>query len=227
MSRIAGSLLMVVWLLAGIAQTAAPTATSDLSPRSLVEAAHRAAQSLDGYTFRLTSVTRHRGANGRYQAEKKNVLTYTFRKPNRIRLEWLKPRRKRGQLAVYNGTILRAAPSWLPFAVKVDPDSPTGRDDFHHPIYRSDLASLMNIVLQDMASVTEESYEGQVTVGKRQAHQVVLHTKENRVVLAIDTENFLPLAIEQYDRDSGLLVDGGYFEQLEPNPPLDDSLFRL
>ena len=132
-------------------------------------------------------------------------------------------------ICAYNATLVvdTAAPSWLPFAVDVDPDSPTGRDDFHHPIYRSDLASLMNIVLQEMASVTEESYEGLVTVGKRQAHQVVLHTKEIRVVLAIDTENLLPLAIEEYDRDSGLLVDGGYFEQLEPNPPLDDSLFRL
>ncbi|MFQ5893581.1 MAG: hypothetical protein ACE5H5_04635, partial [Nitrospinota bacterium] len=152
---------------------------------------------------------------------------YTFRKPGEVRLEWLEPRRKRGQLAVYDGNTLRAAPTWLPFAVSVSPDSPTGMDDFHHPVYRSDLASLMSIVLQDLPKVTEEAYEGQVAVGQRTAHRVVLQTVDKRVVLDIDTEHNLPLAIEQYDRASGLLFDGGYFEDLTLNPSLADSLFDL
>lgn len=227
MYRIAGCWLMVVWILTGLGEPAGPKATSDLSPRNLVEASYKAALSLNSYTCKLISVTRHRNSTSRYQAEKENVLAYTFRKPSQIRLEWLKPRRKRGQLAVYNGKVLRAAPSWLPFAVNVDPDSPTGIDDFHHPIYQSDLASLMGTVLQDMSKVTREAYEGQVAVGQRMAHRVVLQTAESRVVLAIDTEHLLPLSIEQYDLSSGLLFDGGYFEDLKLNPQLDDSMFDL
>ncbi|MFQ6671723.1 MAG: hypothetical protein ACE5KY_00335 [Candidatus Tectimicrobiota bacterium] len=227
MDRTMGYGLMVVGLLMGVATITEATVTNALSPRSLVAAAHQAALSLNSYTCRLTSITRHRGANGRYQAEKKNVLNHTFRKPGEVRLEWLEPRRKRGQLAVYDGNTLRAAPTWLPFAVSVRPDSPTGMDDFHHPVYRSDLASLMSIVLQDLPKVTEEAYEGQVAVGQRTAHRVVLQTVDKRVVLDIDTEHNLPLAIEQYDRTSGLLFDGGYFEDLTLNPSLADSLFDL
>ena len=85
----------------------------------------------------------------------------------------------------------------------------------------------MGIVVQDMVKVTEEAYEGQVAVGKRRGHRVVLYTVKKRVVLTIDTEHLLPLAIEQFDRESGVLFDGGYFEDLKLNPPLEGSLFDL
>ncbi len=224
---ITGCLLMVASLMPGVAELPGHKATNDFSPRSLVEASYHAAQSLNSYTYRLTSITRHRGYDGRYKSEKKNVLAYSFRKPDQIRLAWLEPRRKRGQLAVYNGKGLRAATSWLPFAVSVDPDSPTGKDDFHPPIYRSSLASLMGILRQDLAKVTEERYEGLVAVGQRRAHRVVFYTAEKRVVVVIDSEHLLPLSIEQYDRESGLLFDAGYFEDMNLNPTLDDSLFDL
>lgn len=227
MYRILVCVLTVAWLLTVEAEATRPKAARELSPRNLVETTHRAAALLESYTCRLTSITRHRDGDGRLGAEKKNVLNYTYRKPGQVHLEWLKPRRKRGQLAVYNGTTLRAAPSWLPFAVSVAPNSPTGMDDFHHPIYQSDLASLMDLVIQDMVKVKEEAYEGLVPVGKRTAHRVVLKTGEKRVVLLLDTEHHLPLAIEQYDRKTGLLFDGGYFEKLKLNPKLDDALFKL
>lgn len=219
--------LMAVWLLTGFTHAAEPVGTDDLSPRSLVQSAYRASKSLNAYTCKLTNITRHRGADDRYNAEKRNVLAYTFRKPGQIRMGWIEPRFKRGQVAVYNHKVLHVSRWWWPFALKVDPDSPTGMDDFHHPIYRSDFASLMGIVVKDMVKVTEEAYEGQVAVGKRRGHRVVLYTAKKRVVLTIDTEHLLPLAIEQYDRESGLLFDGGYFEDLKLNPPLEDSLFDL
>lgn len=219
---------MVVWLLAGASPAIGdPSPAPEPSPRLLIESAHKAATALESYTCKLTSVTRHKGSNGRYLEEKKNVLNYVYQSPDHIRLEWLSPRRKRGQLAVYNGEILRAAPTWMPFAVTVDPDSATGMDDFHHPIYNSDLATIMDTVMADMEKVTDEAYEGVVEAGERTAHRVVLHTDEKRVVLMIDSENYLLLAIEQYDLESGLLFDGGYFEDFELNPPLNDSKFDL
>ncbi len=227
MNRILGCCLLVVWLLTGMATAKEQPPAPVPAPRTLIESAYQTASALESYTCRLTSVTRHRGTNGRFQPVKKNVLNYAFRNPGQIRLEWLSPRRKRGQLAVYTGEVLRAAPTWMPFAVTVDPDSPTGMDDFHHPIYRSDLASLMGVVMQDMAKVTEERYEGRTAVGERTAHRVVLLTANKRVAILIDTEHSLPLAIEQYDRKTGLLFDGGYFEALRLNPSLDDSLFDL
>lgn len=219
--------LIVVWLLAGVAEAAPQAAEAEISPRQLIESAYEAATSLQSYTCKLTSVTRHQGANGRYQKGKKNVLNYTYRNPGQVRLEWLSPRRKRGQLAVYSDDTLRAAPSWLPFAVTVDPDSPTGMDDFHHPIYRSDLASLMEIVMQDMAKVTDEAYEGLITRGGRTGHKVVLQTEDKRVVIIIDSANYLPLVIEQYDKETGVLFDGGYFDNIKVDPQIDDSLFEL
>jgi outer membrane lipoprotein-sorting protein len=227
MDRLTICWLIVAWFLMGASQAIGQSTEKEPSPRQLIESAHQAAVSLQSYRYKLTSITRHKGSNGSYQGEKKNVLNYTFRDPNQVRLQWLSPRRKRGQLAAYNGKILRAAPTWMPFAVTVDPDSPTGMDDFHHPIYRSDLASLTTIMMQGMAKVIEEAYEGQVAVGQRTAHRVVLHTEDKRVVVLIDKEHFLPLVIEQYDRETGLLFDGGYFEDIEFNPPLDDSLFDL
>lgn len=227
MYRLVVCSLVLVWFLVGALEAKGQSKESEPSPKRLVESAYEAATSLQSYTCKLTSITRQKGTDGRYQEEKKNVLNYTFRSPGQIRLEWLSPQRKRGQLAVYNGNALRAAPTWLPFAVSVDPDSPTGMDDFHHPIYQSDMASLTRIMMQDMEKVTDEAYEGQVAVGQRTAHRVVLYTDKKRVVIMIDSEHSLPLVIEQYDRESGQLFDGGYFKDLKLNPTLDDSLFDL
>lgn len=228
MNRFIGCCLIAALLMAGASPAIGdPSPAPEPSPRVLIESAHKTATSLKSYTCKLTSITRHKGSNGSYLEEKKNVLNYVYQSPDHIRLEWLSPRRKRGQLAVYNGEILRAAPTWMPFAVTVDPDSPTGLDDFHHPIYDSDLATIMDTVMEDMVKVTDEAYEGLVTSGKRTAHRVVLHTDEKSVVLIIDSETFLLLAIEQYDRESGLLFDGGYFEDFDLNPALGDSKFDL
>jgi outer membrane lipoprotein-sorting protein len=85
----------------------------------------------------------------------------------------------------------------------------------------------MSIVVKAMPKVTDESYEGQVTVGKRTAHKLILETEDKRVVIIIDSEHNLPLSIEQYDKETGILFDGGYFENIKLNPQLDDSLFQL
>ena len=153
---------------------------------------------------------------------KENLILYNFKVPLNIRLEWLNPKKKRGQIAVYSNGKMKAAPAWLPFVIEMNPDSKLGMDDSNYPIYNSSLGSLLKQIVDDFDRIIEASVEeeDETTV----VYKIVNDT--NTAIIKISKKNNLPIFIEQFDLN-GNMIDGGYFENFEPNIEFDENFFNL
>ena len=173
-------------------------------------------QGLDSYRYVLTNITLKKGR------QRKNVIKYYFKKPNEIRLEWLAPKKVRGQLAVYSHGVMKAVLSWLPFAIEINPDSNLGKGDANYPIYRSSIGSLMEQIVVDLdrAVVARTIEEDDNYV----IYEIINDT--NRAKIKIDKKRLIPVFIEQFDL-KGTLVDGGYFSDFEENVTFADDFFKL
>lgn len=170
----------------------------------------------DSYQYKLTNITLKK------KKQKKNVMMYYYKDPKNIRIEWLEPKKLRGQLAVYSGGVMKAAPSWLPFVVEVNPDSSLGMADFNYPIYQSTLGDLMHKVVAELPDAhtarVEEQGDGYII------YEVI--NPQNRARIKVDTETQIPEFIEQYN-NQGQLVDGGYFDEFQANVTYPDDFFSL
>lgn len=173
-------------------------------------------ESLSSYSYKLTNVTFRDGK------KKNNVMRYSYKEPLTVRIEWLNPKRLRGQLAAFKDNKMRVVPAWLPFSVPVDPDSDLGHGDANYPIYSSSLGALMQQVIGDLPKATR------VFPVERTDDAVVYEiiNDTNKALIKIDRNTNLPLYIEQFTRD-GTLIDGGYFEEFSPNPTYPDDFFDL
>jgi outer membrane lipoprotein-sorting protein len=173
-------------------------------------------QGLDSYRYVLTNITLKKGR------QRKNIIKYHFKKPNEIRLEWIGPKKVRGQLAVYSNGVMKAVLSWLPFAIEINPDSNLGKGDANYPIYRSSMGSLLEQIVIDLdravvARIIEKE-DGFVV------YEIINDT--NRAKIKIDMHRLIPVFIEQFDL-KGTLIDGGYFSDFEENVTFPDDFFKL
>ncbi|RJP61894.1 MAG: hypothetical protein C4541_00925 [Candidatus Auribacter fodinae] len=173
-------------------------------------------EAFDSYQYRLINVT------VKNKKARRNEMMFYYRKPTAIRIEWIGPKRLRGQIAVYNNGGMKVVPAWLPFPIAVDPDSDMGKGDGNYPIYNSSIGALMRQVISDMsrasnARILEDAEEFIV-------YEVV--NDSNRALIKIDKATGLPLFIEQYDLN-GQLVDGGYFSHFESGHQYPDDFFNL
>jgi len=149
-------------------------------------------------------------------------MNYSFSKPLNIRIEWLSPRSKRGQIAVYSDNTMKAAFSWMPFVIEVNPDSDIGKGGYDYPIYRSTVGDLLIQTVDDFkrlisAKVIEETEEYAV-------YELVNDT--NRANVKIDKNKQVPVYIEQFDL-KGNLVNAGYFDEFEVNVEFEKGYFKL
>ncbi|MDX9702847.1 MAG: hypothetical protein RBU23_07370 [Candidatus Auribacterota bacterium] len=171
---------------------------------------------LNNYKYTLTSVT------FKNRKQHRNVMLYYYDRPDKIRIEWLEPRKLRGQLAVYNQGVMKAAPSWLPFVIEVNPDSSLGMADFNYPIYNSTLGHLMSKVVDEL------DLAHTVRVIEKTDSSIVYEVinDQNRAKIKVNTAINIPVYIEQYDL-KGQLVDGGYFDDVKANISYSDGFFDL
>ena len=139
-------MLYILTVLLLFSATALPPLYADIDEQAVLElkAVTDKIVGFKTYKYKLTSITFKK------RKERKNVMLYHYEKTKKIRLEWLEPKKQRGQLAVYNEGIMKAAPSWLPFVVEVNPDSALGMADFNYPIYKSTLGDLMSKVVDEL-----------------------------------------------------------------------------
>ena len=168
------------------------------------------------YKYKLTSITYKK------RKERKNVMLYHFGQPKKIRIEWLDPKKLRGQLAVYNDGIMKAAPSWLPFVVEVNPDSALGMADFNYPIYKSTMGDLMTKVVDELSIAHTVRILGKTDSDI--IYEVI--NDQNRAKIKVNAATGIPLFIEQYDL-KGKLVDGGYFDDFQSDVSYSDGFFEL
>ncbi len=168
------------------------------------------------YKYKLTSITYKK------RKQRKNEMLYHFEQPKKIRIEWLEPKKLRGQLAVYNDGVMKAAPSWLPFVIEVNPDSSLGMADFNYPIYESTMGDLMAKLVRELdiahtVRVLEKT-------GSYIVYEVI--NNQNRAKIKVDTSTGVPLFIEQYDL-KGTLVDGGYFDDFKSEVSYSEGFFEI
>ena len=153
---------------------------------------------------------------------KENILSYNFKAPLNIRIEWLSPKKKRGQIAVYTNGKMKAAPSWLPFVIDINPDSKLGMDDSNYPIYKSSLGALMKQIIADLNKAVE------VSVYEEDDNSITykIVNDKNSAKIKISKKNNIPVFIEQFDL-KGKMIDGGYFKNFQSDVEFDDDFFNL
>jgi len=153
---------------------------------------------------------------------RKTTLLYNFKKPRSVRIEWLSPRRLRGQLAVYSNSAMKVAPAWLPFVIEIDPDSALASADTNYPIYRSTIGDLMDQIVEEIplsnsAKMTEKTKDYVI-------YELV--NDNNLARIKIDIKTGIPIFIEQFDL-KGKLINAGYFEDIEINVKFPSDFFDL
>ncbi len=157
---------------------------------------------------------------------KKKLITdemvYSYEKPLNIRIEWLSPRSKRGQLAVYSDNVMKAAFSWMPFVIEVNPDSDLGKGGYEYPIYRSTVGDLLTQTVDDFKRLIS------ARVIEENAQYVLyeLANDKNRANVKIDKVKQVPIYIEQFDL-KGNLVNAGYFKDFEVDVKFPKDYFKL
>jgi len=172
--------------------------------------------SYKSYQYKVKNITLKKNKR------KENIISYNFKAPLNIRLEWLNPKKKRGQIAVFADGKMKAAPAWLPFVIEMNPDSKLGMDDSNYPIYNSSLGSLLKQIVNDFDRVIEAS------VQEEDANNIVykIVNDTNTARIKISKKDNLPVFIEQFDI-KGKMIDGGYFENFKPNIEFDENFFNL
>ena len=172
--------------------------------------------SYESYRYKVKNITYKKGKR------KENIISYNYKASLNIRLEWLEPKKKRGQIAVYSDGNMKAAPAWLPFVIELSPDSKLGMDDANYPIYNSSLGSLLKQIVNDFDRATEATVEQEDATSI--IYKIVNDTNSARIKISKDKN--IPIYIEQFDL-KGKMIDGGYFENFEPNIEYDENFFNL
>ena len=151
-----------------------------------------------------------------------DVMKYSFKKPKSIRMDWIEPKKVRGQLAVYHGKELKVVPTWLPVAVTLDPDSKKATGGSKYRIYDSDLGAISEMILNTLKAAESVEFveNGSKTV------KILVKTDKDKNLIWIDRRYNLPVKIERFNHENKL-IDGFTIEELELNVGLDDEFFDI
>ncbi len=171
---------------------------------------------LDSYKYKISTVAL------KEKKTRKSTLLYNFKKPRCIRIEWLSPRKLRGQLAVYSNGIMKVAPAWLPFVIEIDPDSALASADTNFPIYESTIGDFMDMIvkgipLSNSAKIIDETDNDII-------YELINDTNTARIKINKKTD--IPIFIEQFDSE-GNLINAGYIEDMETNVSFPSDFFDL
>lgn len=153
-----------------------------------------------------------------------DVIKFSFKKPKLIRMEWVGPRKVRGQLAVYDPELgkIRASPARLPITVTLDPEDKRVTGGSKYRIYDSDLGAITERVIntaRDASSIDLIENDDHVL-------KVLIITDTLKGIIWIDRNIGLPIKIEQYDHKDQL-IDRVFLENLKINIGLPDDMFHL
>ena len=152
----------------------------------------------------------------------KNIVKFSFKKPKRIRMEWIGPRKIRGQLAVYDhqkGKIKASPPRW-PITVTLDPEDPRANGGSKYRIYDSDLGAISVRVIE----VARNASSIDIIENDEKILKVLLTTDTLKSIIWIDMNLGLPIKIEQYDLKDNL-IDEVSLEDIKINIGLPDNMF--
>ncbi len=171
---------------------------------------------LDSYKYKISTVA------FKNKKIRKTTILYNFKKPRCVRIEWLSPRKMRGQLAVYSKGIMKVAPAWLPFVVEMDPDCALASADTNFPIYKSTIVDFMDMIVEGIpvskSAKTIEETDSYII------YELINDTNTARI--KIDKKTDLPIFIEQFDSE-GNLINAGYIENMETNVEFPSDYFDL
>jgi outer membrane lipoprotein-sorting protein len=170
-----------------------------------------------------------RGDEGSFKTEK---LLYTFKKPNRIRLDFKSP--YRGTIVVYpdrEGKVLVRPWGWSSlFTFHLEPDSFLLKNLWGQRIDQTDLG----LLIKNISRSIREGREGPLELKEEQGLVRVQVLSENhfrpslltRYVFVIDKDMGLPVTIEE-STPEGQLRRRIHFRNLRLNIGIADSFFEL
>lgn len=171
---------------------------------------------LDSYKYKISTVAL------KDKKTRKTTILYNFKKPRSIRIEWLSPRKLRGQLAVYSDGVMKVAPAWLPFVIEIDPDSALASTDTNFPIYESTIGDFMDLIVEEMPTSNSAKI-----IDETDNYIIYELINDNNIAkIKIDKITHLPIFIEQFDLE-GNLINAGYIEDIETNVIFPSDFFNL
>lgn len=168
-------------------------------------------------------------ADGSFEAKK---LTYSFRKPNRIRLDFESP--DKGAVLVYpdeNGkAVVRPAGLFRFLKIRLGPSGSFLQVSPGQQITQTDLG----LLIQNISKSVGEKRRGDLTVAPDSRHSVIRvvaedHFREDVVTrynFYIDSQMWLPVGVEQYT-SSNSLVRSVFFHDLKVNVNLPQTFFQM
>ncbi len=223
MKRTTGIVFLLVAL--GIAGVITACSAQEVGALQYLQDAQMAYAQVQSYRCKATNVVMKYGLLGpkRYY----NRVRYSFEKPNRVRMEWLAPGLLKGQVAVYRDNALRVKMRFMPFAIPMDPDGFLAQDPAGNRIHKTHIGYLLETL---MAAITPETKITLSDASKIQSSEkgigVAVENNQGRVLLLLDPQRKLPIAMEFYGTD-GRLQQACYFEDLALNVKLGAKEFEL
>ncbi len=166
--------------------------------------------------------------------KKEEVISYYFRKPGFVRMEFIKP--FRGALLVYSPVDgkarLRPFPFMRFFVLTLEPDSSLIRSAGGHRVDESDIGTLLRAASELKESGTLRVL-GHRLLGSYRTLLVEVDGAGgfevygiNRYLLWLDERSCMPLRAQGYDKE-GRLIEEVLMDDLELDPDLPGDLFSI
>jgi outer membrane lipoprotein-sorting protein len=190
-----------------------------------LEAAIESYKSVNTYTVTLRSET-----DG-----KKEVIRYYYKRPNHVRMEFIKPHK--GVVLVYNPAAgkVRVRPLGFlkPLVLSFSPDNRLVKSDWGHRVDESDLGTLLKAA-KDIKSHGKQETLGTEKVKTRETLVITVtgddgytvYGEINRYIIWLDKELNLPVKGEAFGVE-GELVERVFMDDLEVGMEFEEGFFEL
>lgn len=178
----------------------------------------------------------------RFHEREVETMEAFFRKPFDIRFTWINGKHKGRRLLFRQGhnrehIRVREGGALGLFHIDVSPESKLLKLFSHHPIYHAGFGFVIERMHDETEKMLEVNkgemrYEGIEAVHERQAHKISRDFDEYeeewiycpKGTVWVDTEMFLPIRVENYDKE-GELFEMFCCENLKVNQPIDSRVF--
>lgn len=159
-------------------------------------------------------------------------LLYTFKKPNKIRLDFEAPHQ--GMVVIYpqeDGKVLVRPYAWLPFfTLSLEPNNSLLEISPGQQINETDLG----VLIRNIALSTTDLLQGDLLITQDSTHIVIRVLAENpflrgtmtRYRFFIDTDIWLPVKVDEFSAE-GILKRTVDYRHLKINRGVPDSFFEL